>query len=339
MSEAGTIKNVVPRFALPGSEVSVEAEGFEAVWGAHACFFGSEPATIIAASSRRILAAVPESSAGNVTIALESGQTRSNSVSLTVGKMLDADLHNVASPAIDPMDGAVVVTRSGSRGYQLPNTLIRLEKDAFRDELPVEILNPTGIAFSPEGDMFVSNRSAGEVYMVVRGEEKVTYATGLGVATGIAFDAAGVLYVGDRTGTIYRVPDAGVKETFASLEPSVAAYHLAFGPDGRLYVTSPGLSSHDAIRAIDRSGEVSVFARGFGRPQGLAFSKDGDLFAVACYQGKHGVVRISPDGKVEHWVAANNAVGICFSRDGEMIVSTSEAVYSIPMGIQGTLLT
>ena len=95
------------------------------------------------------------------------------------------------------------------------------------------------------------------------------------------------MYVGDRLGTIFCVSDFADVEVFAKLEPSVAAYHLAFGPDERLYVTAPGLASHDAVYAIDKNGEVSTFFRGFGRPQGLAFDSNGNLYIAACYQGQH----------------------------------------------------
>jgi hypothetical protein len=37
-------------------------------------------------------------------------------------------------------------------------------------------------------------------------------------------------------------------------------------------------------------------------------------------------------------VAAMNVVGLAFSATGDMVVATTEAVYSLPMGIYGTLL-
>jgi len=42
------------------------------------------------------------------------------------------------------------------------------------------------------------------------------------------------------------------------LEPSIAAYHLAFGPTGDLFVTGPTTSSFDSVYRIDPHGSVNV---------------------------------------------------------------------------------
>ena len=73
------------------------------------------------------------------------------------------------------------------------------------------------------------------------------------------------MFVGDRSGTIYRVNEIGEGTSFATLEPSMAAYHLAFGPDGHLYVTGPTLSSFDSVMRISPDGEVTRFFSGLGR--------------------------------------------------------------------------
>lgn len=297
-------------------------------------------ARITAASSEHILAIVPNvESEGRTQVHLENSIEKSGASPLVIGKLVKDEMHIVANPAIDPHDDALVLTRSGSRGQQLPTTLFRLEPDGYLDEMPEPILNPTGIAFDNEGQMFVTNRAQGEVYSVGREGTSLVYATGLGIATGIAFDAEGLMYIGDRTGTVHRVRDLGEVETFTVMEPSVAAYHMAFDPDGRLFLTAPGLASHDAVHAIDKEGFDEVFFRGLGRPQGLAFDTAGNLYVAGCYQGRHGIVRIDRDGaNAERFVAGNNIVGLCFTRAGEMIVATNDSVYSIPCGVFGTLL-
>ena len=49
---------------------------------------------------------------------------------------------------------------------------------------------------------------------------------------------------------------------------------------------------------------------------------------------------ISPEERREAGlaVAGMNVVGLAFSAAGDMIVATNEAVYSLPLGIKGTLL-
>ena len=341
MDRVAKITRVEPPFAIPGGEIAIECDGFRAEHGSgDSVFIGGEECRIVAASSKRVLAIVPEGDGeGHTQIHIESGGVRGEMFPIVVGKQLIGGMHIVANPAVDPSDDALILTRSGSRGQHLPVTLFRLEPDGYLDEMPESILNPTGIAFDRAGQMFVTNRAQGEVYSVGREGTTSVYATGLGIATGLAFDRAGVMYVGDRSGKIFRVNDFAEVEIFAISEPSVAAYHMAFGPDERLFLTAPGLASHDAVHVIGKDGTVEKFFRGLGRPQGLAFDKAGNLYVAACFQGRHGIVKISPDANsAEHFVAGNNVVGLCFTRKGEMVVATNDSVYSIPCGIEGTLL-
>jgi sugar lactone lactonase YvrE len=353
MSQGLKITAIEPRYAIPGGEIAIACEGFDVGKDA-GVFFGDIGCRIVAASSTRILAIVPEDELGDVLagvdpelsklkgkkfVHLKCGRAISNKVELATGRLLTDGMHIVANPAVDPSDGAIILTRSGGRGQHLPATLFRLEEDGYLDEFADPILNPTGIAFDKDGQMFVTNRADGEVYAVGRDGGATVYATGLGIATGVAFDAEGLMYVGDRSGTVYRVREFGETETFTVMEPSVAAYHMAFGPEGRLFMTSPGLASHDAVHVIDKEGFDEKYFTGLGRPQGLAFDKARTLYVAGCFKGHHGIVRISPDGKsAEHFVAGNNVVGLCFTKKGEVIVATNESVYSIPCGIEGTLL-
>ena len=340
MSDKVTINAVDPPYAIPGGEVAVDCAGFRIDRGTtDGCFIDGARCRIVAASSTHILVNIPDVAVGKATVSLVSGGARSGEFEILTGKKLVGDMHIVANPAIDPSDGAIILTRSGGRGQHLSATLFRLEADGFLDELPDPILNPTGIAFDGEGQMYVTNRAQGEVYAVGRDGSSTVFAAGLGIATGICFDLRGTMYVGDRSGTIFRVREFASAETFAVLEPSVAAYHMAFGPDGRLFVTAPGLASHDAVHVIDPDGNTSHFFLGLGRPQGLAFDKARNLYVAGCYQGRHGIVRISPDGlNATQFVAGNNIVGLCFTKKGEMIVATNDTVYSLPCGIEGTLL-
>ncbi|MBA3805329.1 MAG: gluconolaconase [Acidobacteria bacterium] len=342
MNRAGRIVRVDPAAGIPGGEVVIECADLDTSnIRACGCRFGGERAHLVGLSTRRALALVPPLNAGGeIDVLLESGDEQSAPASFRMGSKLAEDLHPVANPAFDPDDGALYVTRSGSRGQHFPVSIFRIDTNGEIASFSGDITNPTGIAFDKTGQMFVTSRMDGTVYRITPFKEAVTFAGNLGVATGLAFDREGNMYVGDRTGTIYRINSIGEEKSWAQLEPSVSAYHLAFGPDDALYVTGPTVSSDDAVMRIDQNGEARIFYHGLGRPQGLAFDRDGNLYVAASMRGRRGVVRISPDGReAEMAVAGMNVIGLVFSAAGDMVVATNEAVYSLPLGIRGTLLS
>lgn len=336
MSKEGRILRIGPRYAVPGAEVTIDCEDLEtadptlcAVW------FGAERAPIVALSPKRVLAIVPEPKlSGPVDVVLECDGARSAPMPITVGKRLAEDLHPVANPAFDPDDGSVFVTRSGSRGEQLPVTIFRIDAGGEIVEFSGDIVNPTGIAFDSTGQMFVSSRLDGTVFRITPFKEAVPFARNLGIATGIAFDRSDTMYVGDRSGTIYKVNGIGEETAWAHPEPSVSAYHLAVGPDETLYMTGPTVASFDSVVRFDENGRGSVFYKGLGRPQGLAFDATGNLYVVASLRGRRGIVRISPDGKdAEMFVAGMNLVGLAFSATGDLAVASTDSLYSLEFGL------
>lgn len=340
MSRAGKIVRVNPAAAIPGGEVIIECDDFDTS-DLRSCLarIGGQRAHFVGLSRRRALVVVPKlDDDGETEIVMESGGEQSQPARLVVGKELADDLHSVANPAFDPDDGSLYVTRSGSRGQQFPVTIFRIDTSGQLTDFSGDITNPTAIAFDKSGTMFVTSRLDGIVYRVTHFKEAIPFVRNLGVATGLAFDRAGRMYVGDRSGTIYRVNQIGESTIFAQHEPSVSAYHLAFGPGDYLYVTGPTVSSHEVVTRFDPDGQPNVFFRGLGRPHGMAFDVDGNLYVAASLRGRRGIVRISREGEAEMAVAGMNVVGLAFSATGDMIVATNEAIYTLPLNIHGTLL-
>jgi sugar lactone lactonase YvrE len=340
MGSAGKIAKIDPAFGIAGGEVIVDCAGFDTSKPSECgVLFGDKEAQVAALGPRRVLVIVPEGVDGRVELRLKSGDQLSEPVEFNVARKLAGDLHPVANPAFDPDDGSLFVTRSGGRGEELPITLFRIDLDGQVNEYSGDVPNPTSIAFDRNGEMFVSSRFDGVVYKVSSFHEATTFASNLGVATGIAFDRDGIMYVGDRTGTIHRVNGIGEEKAWVQLEPSVAAYHLAFGPNGDLYVSGPTVTSFDSICRITPDGEVQAFFKGLGRPQGLAFDTEGNLYVAASYRGRRGIVRLNAAGSDPQIVVAGvNLVGLAFSASGEMAVVSIDSIYTLPMNIRGTLL-
>jgi sugar lactone lactonase YvrE len=328
-----------PPAAIPGGEVAILLAQSVAA-RAQEIWCGDRRAHAVAANSKRLLALVPGNTGGGVVeLSLKGAAGKPQSAKVTVGRKLADGLHPVANPAFDPADGSLFVTRSGSRGEHVPVSIYQIAADGSVTEFSGDVTNPTAIAFDRQGQMFATSRFDGSVYRITTLREVIEFAGELGIATGLAFRSDGVMFVGDRTGTIFSVNEIGEAKPWVQLEPSVSAYHLAFAPDDALYVTGPTVSSFDCITRVDSQGESSIFYRGLGRPQGLAFDREGNLYVAASLRGRRGIVRITANGTdAQVVVAGMNVVGLAFGPDGEMIVATNDSVYSLPLEIHGTLL-
>jgi sugar lactone lactonase YvrE len=285
---------------------------------------GGAPARVLFAAPDRVAVVVPkELPGGRHAVAVEG---REVGPVVEVGSTLVTDVHQVDSPIFD-RHGRLFVTFSGTRGEQVPVSVFRVAAGGEREPLVSGIVNPTSLALGPDGDLYVSSRFEGAVYRVKTDGSREVFATELGVACGLAFDADGVLFVGDRSGTIFRVEPDGTTRRFAALPPSIAAFHLAFGPDGALYVTAPTVNTYDHVYRVDRRGTVEVFYTGFGRPQGLAFDPGGVLHVAEALAGASGIFRFTPSRTAEQVVSGHALVGVAFDAQGNMAVASNDTVY------------
>jgi sugar lactone lactonase YvrE len=249
-------------------------------------------------------------------------------VLVDVGVAIATGLHQVDNPVFDA-SGNLYLTYSGSRGQQVPVSIFRVAAGGARESFSSSVTNPTSMAMSPDGELFVSSRFEGAVYRLREDGTAETFASDLGIACGLAFTPDGTLYVGDRSGTIFAVDKAGRTSSFASLPSSVAAFHLAMGRDA-LYVSAPTLSARDGIYRIDFEGHVSLHADGFGRPQGLGFAPDGSLWVVEALAGRCGLYRVSTSGPHELMLSGPRLIGFAFdARDG-LVVCTADTAYRLP---------
>ena len=336
-SESGhapRIESVEPSAALPGGEIEVVGSNLGPIsFRAPVAMLGDLAAAVVMSRNRRMVLRVPqEAASGNLRI-LQNG-AQSNAVGVEVASMLATGVHAVANPVVDA-DGNVYATLSGGRGQETPVSVFRIERNGDMRPFLSGVMNATGLAIDGQGNLYVSSRHEGAVYQVSPAGAAKVYAEGMGIATGMAFDGEGNLYVGDRSGTIFKIaPDRQIF-VFATLEPSVAAYHLAFGIDGTLYVTGPTVSSHEAVYAIDRKGDTTVFFRGLGRPQGVAVDISGAVYVAGSLGGKRGVVRIAQSGEASLAVAGSGIVGFTFVPGGNALVATATSIYDVALGIEG----
>jgi sugar lactone lactonase YvrE len=89
------------------------------------------------------------------------------------------------------------------------------------------------------------------------------------------------------------------------------------------------------VYRVSDHGEVEVFYRGLGRPQGLAFDETGNLYVAASIGGRKGVVRISPEREAELYLSGPGIVGLAFTPSRALVVATTNALYRVDVGVKG----
>jgi len=346
------LDSLSPPAAMPGGDIALHGSALTP--SDHAlpsATIGDTPARLSLSRPREVSLRVPDGAISGE-IVLQHAGGASNPLPVRIAVPMADNLHPVSNPAVD-RDGNVFATFSGPRGEAVPVSVFRIERDFQMRPFVRDLLNATGLAIGPDAHVYVSSRAEGAVYRISPQGAVSTYAEGLGLATGIAFDFEGNLYVGDRSGTIFKVApgksrDFAAPQTdreifvFATIEPSMAAYHLAFSSKGTLFVTGPTTSSSQAVHAIDRDGNTTTFFKGLGRAQGLAFDVDDNLYVAASLHGRRGIVRLTPADtakgqtpKVSLILSGNNLVGLAFLEDGCAALATRDALFHVDLGIQG----
>lgn len=327
------ITEVIPSAAIAGGELHIRGKHLARAERRPSVRLGDVPAPVIIGSESFIIARVPEgASVGELVV--ENGEQASAPWMCEIGIQIADSVHPVGNPVVDAA-GNIYTTFSGSRGQKTPVSVYKVDLNYRLKPFLSDLMNATGLAIDRDGLIYISSRYDGIVYQATESGNVSVYVEGMGVATGLAFDEEGSLYVGDRQGTIFKISPARQIYVFATLEPSISAYHLAFGPDRYLYVTGPTTSSFDCVYRISPAGDVEVFYRGLGRPQGLAFDAEGRLYVAASLGGRKGVVRIDPDRKAELFLSGPNIVGLAFTPSRAMILATNSALFRVDVGIQG----
>ena len=324
-----SISSLKPHRAVAGGRVTLQGQDFPIDDLLPGVSVGGVAARIAFATSQRLVITMPSDLEGGpapIRVAGLPGDTPY----VSIGGVWATGLHQVDSPAFDS-HGNLFVTYSGARGQGAPVSIFRVTTAGTREPYASGIVNPTSMAFGPDGQLYVSSRFEGAVYRVSADGTYEQVASDLGVACGLAFDAEGWMYVGDRSGTIFRVRD-GRATAFASLPPSVAAFHLAMRGTGELFVTAPTLGTYDYVYRIDRHGNVRTLGLPMGRPQGLAFGPDDALYVVDALAGSSGLFRIpivesGPDAEAEIVAAGAALVGVAWGPSGELVVTSNDTAY------------
>src|SRR5260370_33699332 len=326
------IAQVSPVAAMVGDEFQIGGKGFtKEDWAG--VTIGDVVAPLTVGSDSFLIAKVPEG-ASTGELVISSGTRPSQTWACDIGIPIADSLHPVANPAVDSI-GNIYSTFSGWGGQKGPVAVYKIDLNYAVKPFINDLMNPSGMAFDWDGMLYITSRFDGVVYQATPNGNISVYVEGMGVATGIAFDDEHNMYVGDRSGTIFKISPERQIFVFATIEPSIAAYHLAIGPDQYLYVSGPTTSSFDQIYRISHTGEVEVFYRGLGRPQGMAFAAEDRLSIAASLGGRRGGGGINQERKAEWFLSGPGIVGLALTPSRALAITTTNAVYRVAFRTNG----
>ena len=327
------IKSVSPSAGIVGGKVTIEGTGFDPEEPSTHVSFGGVAARPTLISKSRIVALIPDNAVlGPISISIK--DKKSNLHSFVLGRKLVENVHPVDSPVYDTKDN-LYVTFSGKRGETVPVSVYKVSPDGTVNPFLSNVPNATSLAFDKQGNLYISSRFEGCIYRATPQADVSIFAKDLGVPTGIAFDQQGNLFVGDRSGRILRISPDGNVTVFAEVLESMVAFHLALDLEGNLLVSSPSLSSYNHIFMIDRFGKVIPMQGGFGRPQGMAVDKNGNIYLCEAKAGDSAVYKIAPSGQITTVLTGPVMVGLAFDKKGNLAVACQDAVYLVPIGKNG----
>ncbi|MES2389836.1 MAG: T9SS type A sorting domain-containing protein [Bacteroidota bacterium] len=255
------------------------------------------------------------------------------------GNVFVTDWGNEAIRKITP-EGLVTTFAGGTRGT------------ADGTGTAAQFVKPFALAFDPAGNLIIADCDDGLIRKITPAGVVTTIAGGTrgsadgnGTAaqfyypSGIAVDAAGIIYVADNgNGLIRKINQAGDVTAVNRGGTSVSAYGIALDGAGNLYCAE---IYNNRISKVSAAGVVSTyagstpgFAEGpvsialFNNPSGVAADAEGNVFVAD--QGNNRIRKIIPAANADSYIWSNG------SAEQSIIVNSNQSGSYTVQAVKGT---
>ncbi len=173
-------------------------------------------------------------------------------------------------------------------------------------------LNPAGMTLGPDGNLYFSSTSNNGVYEVnLSGGNAVTNvpSPASGGPYDLVFDpVTGALLSNDVNSKVLFDGVAGPNNIYAS--GLSGPFGMAFGPDGRLYVTDQFAGNSSVVAIPAGGGAPTLFSTNniFSTPRYLAFDSQGNLWVAD--QGSNRLIELNSTGATIGAFHTSNPFGV-----------------------------
>jgi sugar lactone lactonase YvrE len=195
------------------------------------------------------------------------------------------------------------------------------------------------IEFGPDGNLYLANEQTNQILRVRPNGDVSEVASGLQHPFDVAFSPSGEMYVSEFGKDVLKVQSDGTTSLFAKADfGGYGPLHITFDSQGNLYAHGNGRlfkfdsSGQDMNLKIDGNDPRGMLGYPKANPGGIVFDRNGYLYVVDGPNAK--IIRISSEGHLEIIVRGFNPNGIAVGPD-QNIYAISSADF--PQG-QGELL-
>ena len=229
---------------------------------------------------------------------------------------------------IEARAGALAIDAAGNLFLSDGHSIFKYAPDGTKSTFAAG-LNPLGLCFDGEGNLFVVDAAVTEakssILKFTPDGKKSTVAKGIS-PDGMAFDRSGNLVV-SQGDSIFKFTPKGVKRTFVISKPSFYFTDLVFDAAGNSFVTD-----EHSIHKFAPDGTKSTFAAGLDHPTGLAADAAGNVYVTvvtAPDASSHAILKFSPDGTKSTFASLPGsffAGDLAFDRSANLFVWNSHAI-------------
>lgn len=231
--------------------------------------------------------------------------------------------------------GGIAVDSSGTFYVvnQGTNSLLKVSSTGQISAYASGLSQPNDVALDAQGNAYVSNQGNNTVVKILPGGATQVFARSLSPSPdGMAYDAAGTLYIAGGDGNLVKL-DAAANWSSSGGGLSIPR-QVAIGFNGDAFVANYGNGT------ITRSGTATPFAAGLLNPFGLAF--DGTkLYASESSSTADRIVAFDASGNksVVAETMLTDPKGIYVAPNGDRYLLSANQIAKMPVSAPGTIFT